>query len=102
MPAIVYTKTEVNRVHVGGTSTLVVPDRSANVAPRRSVLVITNDGDSKAYLNVGGPVAEDGMGVPLVPGASYTMDAQNLSYGPVYGIGASGGETYLSTMECFE
>jgi len=70
---------------IGAVSTLVL---AAN--QRRVDADFVNDGDEVCYLARGNP-AVMGSGIKLTPNGSYRIGTNNLFYGAIYGICASGG-----------
>jgi len=64
---------------------------------RRYALIVNQSGQT-VYLKLGA-TAITTQGIPLAPGASYTIDASNLFTGEVHAIKAGGSSVTLDVME---
>lgn len=81
------------RPSVTNSSSIIL---AANV-DRRYVLII-NQGTQAAYLKLGAAAVVT-QGIPLQPGASFTLDANNLYTGAIHAIKPGAGSVTLEIME---
>ena len=81
------------RPSVNNTSSIILAANS-----NRRFAMIVNQDSQTAYLKLG-TTAVASQGIPIPPGASYTIDADNLFTGAVHAIKSGGGSVTLEVME---
>lgn len=85
-------------VSVGSSSTLILA--SSTNPQQRTYTIISNDSASTVpvYISLGLP-ASTGTGIRLAPGATYTINGNNLWSGAIYGQAASATTVDIETFQ---
>lgn len=85
-------------VSVGSGSTLILA--SSTNPQQRAYTVLSNDSASTVpvYISLGLP-ASTGTGIRLAPGATYTINGNNLWSGAIYGQAASATTVNIETFQ---